>query len=212
MTGRLYIRAKDHVALDAAAESLAKAQPRGDAVALVYAPQFCAFARLTSRRRLQGPPDAKFRGPDGPDRFHDRVLAEAYEVRLFCKDWELRWLRDGASGRAALLAGESGLAPDVFGDSVLEPEEPDRELPAKNADARNGALNNCYLLWGERGEPSEDEKRLIEGDWTKLTSARIGALWVPFRIEPPARRIQLTTREYWRRGVSPAMLPSWRSG
>lgn len=150
--------------LEAAAASLSTDNV---AQALIYSPRFCAFGKLTLGK-LEGPPEL----PQANGPFHDTVLAEAYELRLFTAAWEARWLRHGQTGQAALLWDE---------ETGRDPTPPPWPLALAGTDGAIpfvGTLPQQYLLWGKR----DDAKR--KDGWTALTAARIGILWAPIPPGP----------------------------
>lgn len=53
--------------------------------------------------------------------------------------------------------------------------------------------DHTYLLWGESVDLGANA---IPG-WTKLVTARIGTLWVPFPNAAEKARVVLTAREYF---------------
>jgi CRISPR-associated protein (TIGR03984 family) len=94
-----------------------------DAVALIYAPRWCGFAKLTG---------GKLSDSAGP------VPNDVYEVRAFNRTAELRWLKDPTSangtGNAAILCETEVELPNW----VQTSREVDQLEPA-----------GTYLLWGE---------------------------------------------------------------
>ena len=112
-------------------------------------------------------------------------LAVSFEGRLFCRDWELRWLRQDDRRRLSLLTDVPGIAQalDEMSDEQFVLKK------GKRAPLDVSWLENRYLLWGERRKSSSG--------WTTLTSARIGALEVPFELAAEERRIALTAHEYF---------------
>ena len=147
------------------------------AIALIYTPRLCTFAVLKADG-LVGPPDT----PLGTGAaFANASIAEAYEMRLFHRDWEARWLRHGRTGRAA-LQWETG-APPLGG------------LGGLSSTPVLGVIDQQYLLWGEPAKTTDTGN----GErWAKLTSARIGTLWAPLSAPPAGGRPRaiLRTREY----------------
>jgi CRISPR-associated protein (TIGR03984 family) len=129
---------------------------------------------------------------DGTARYGDGRpvdFTEAFEARVFCAAWEMRWLRDGLEARVAMLTDNETLAAgfaaspkDRFfmADGRLEPIE-------------GFCLPNRYLLWGEL---DDDQSRVAKG-WTRLSSYRIGTLDVPFDDLRGERGIALTATEYF---------------
>ena len=99
-------------------------------------------------------------------------LSEAFEIRVFCCKWEMRWVRDGREGVATLI-GEDDL-PCVW-------DRP-TEIPLA------GVLERRYLLWGSVSERSEN--------WTKLNNGRTAPISVPIPVAKSDSRIQLVAHEY----------------
>ena len=101
-------------------------------------------------------------------------LGEAYEIRAFCSNWEMRWVRDGSEGVATLI-GEDDL-----------PCEWDRptEIPLA------GVLERRYLLWGS---VNVDERK---ANWTILSNGRTAPISVPIPVAASTTRIQLVAHEY----------------
>ena len=176
MTDRLFIANRSAIAPSDAVSAIAPAMPDGQlVVALVYAPRFCVLVRVNSADDWIWPEDGG--APAHGDR--NALLAEAYELRVFCRDWELRWLRDGTKGRA-VLASEKEIPAEGF----TPVEKPWGEVAEPQ-----GYLPQTYLLWGQAAEPSRD-------GWTKLTAARIGTLWAPVPNVEEKGRVQLHAGEY----------------
>lgn len=113
-------------------------------------------------------------------------VKEAYEVRLFNGKRDIRSRRDGDRWRVAVVS--DGSVVDVISDPVAGA----MQLTA------NGDVPDCdfrdheYLLWGRKAR--SDAQR---DDWTRLTAARIGALWVPHRLEDGHDGVVMTAREYF---------------
>ena len=136
------------------------------AIALLYSPQSCLLARLSTDGTLQN--------ADG----HAVDLTSVFEARLFNEGCELRWLnRQTGVGDAALIseAAQQALTGFVAIDSqTCEP------LPQR------------YLLWGERArsQPSAEAwRRLADARIGKLDIP----LAQKFGQE---QRVYLNTREY----------------
>ncbi len=108
--------------------------------------------------------------------FEGGKIEQAFEVRAFCNDWELRWNREGTNGVATLLSEKQ-----ISACGWSEPSKIKLE----------GTLNRSYLLWGERENNSEGS------GWTTLTHGRTGPIQVP--VENNTSRIKLKVREYLRR-------------
>ncbi|ARQ71933.1 type III-D CRISPR-associated protein Csx19 [Streptomyces marincola] len=114
-------------------------------------------------------PDGTCTAPDGPV-----DLSAVYEARVFTAGAELRWLGEAnGPGRAVVLTEDPALLPEHF------PETDGLAVDAIDT------LDTHHLLWGEAA--SQD------GDWTTLSSARIGTLAVPVRT---SGRVRLTSRQY----------------
>jgi CRISPR-associated protein (TIGR03984 family) len=113
-------------------------------------------------------------------------VKEAYEVRLFDGKRDIRGRRDGNRWRIAVVS--DGSVADGFSDAVAAAMQLTVNGDVPDCDFRD----HEYLLWGRkaRGEAQR-------GDWTRLTAARIGALWVPHRLEDGHDGIVMTAREYF---------------
>lgn len=141
MTIRLHTL--DDLSPEAARE---KAQEAGVQYGLVYAPGFFAILKREGQGWLRFPETAS-----APEDFDG--WATIYEARLFGPQGELRWLREGAAGRA-WYAGSS--APEGFDPGeVVAFETPDD-----------------VLLRGQ-GEGGPDR------GWSMLSAARFGRMRVP---------------------------------
>lgn len=106
----------------------------------------------------------------------EMALTEAFEIRAFCREWELRWIRDGRDGVATLMSE------DFLSCEWAEPAE----IPLA------GVLKRRYLLWGmvdqhHRGTAGS-------GGWTTLSNGRTGPIRVPIQAAGP--RIELVAHEY----------------
>ena len=106
-------------------------------------------------------------------KFEGGKIEQAFEVRAFCNDWELRWIREGTDGVATLLSEEP-----ISACGWSEPSKIKLE----------GTLDRSYLLWGEREGTSQSS------GWTTLTNGRTGPINVP--VGNCTSRIQLEVREY----------------
>ena len=102
-----------------------------------------------------------------------KTIKQAFELRAFCNDWELRWIREGTDGVATLLSEEP-----ISACGWSEPSEIKLE----------DTLDRSYLLWGKHEGKSQDS------GWTTLKSGRIGPINVP--VESCTSRIKLKVREY----------------
>jgi CRISPR-associated protein (TIGR03984 family) len=154
-------------------------------VALLSSPRAFTVARVG--------PDGGCTGPDGPV-----DLVDVFEARAFTPHLELRWVREGTSGRGVVLGEDD--APAWVGWSAGLPDTPPAPAlgPAwtggkggRAADLEWAKID--YVLWGEPA-PGDEQR---EG-WLTLSSARIGALRVPGDGWPAGRptRLSLRAREY----------------
>ena len=141
-----------------------------DAVALLYAPHFCAFAQLQSNGTLtaaQGVLEIEF-------------LATVFEARLFTPQVELRWWhQQGGTGRTVLLTDDqANLALDNY-------------LSSPDQQSLVGTIEQTYLLWGKGvAKPAE-----LPASWSRLTTARIGRLHIP-APNVTCGYVHLKVREY----------------
>jgi CRISPR-associated protein (TIGR03984 family) len=144
-------------------------------VALLYTPSWCGFAQLGAAVNLiLSKHDSERFDPDS-----------VFEARVFCEVAELRWLKDWPNeGRAALISEQ-----DISG--YLN-------HPAGTCSSDN-YLNQTYLLWGEGIQAANDG---LPERWSRLASARVGTIDVPYPLDQRElvagkdERIQLLTREY----------------
>jgi CRISPR-associated protein (TIGR03984 family) len=146
-------------------------------VGFFYAPSIAArFFRLDASGRALDQ-DGKPLAIDG-----------AYEVRLFDDKRDIRGRRNGDRWRVAIVSDGSvaGATSDALAGAVgltASADPPD-------CDTRD----HQYLLWGRKGR--SDAQR---NGWTKLTTARIGALWAPHTLENGCDGIAVSAREYFRK-------------
>jgi len=129
---------------------------------LAYSPSICCFAKFEDESIVL-PTEAKNRRAD-----------DIFELRCFCEEYELRWVRDGGKdeGKAVLLADNKHN--EVFGADL------------KGIDyvfSHSGQ----YLLWGMNNETGSGETIFFEH--------RVGSLRVP--IETCKNRAYLHFREYF---------------
>lgn len=127
------------------------------AFTLIYTVDSCRFVQWdgTSLRPLPGAP----------------VVDEdsLFELRSFCSDWQLHWVRCGNSGSAIIIADSS------------------QTFPAAAESRDIFAADISYLLWGT---PTSKANELFEH--------RIGTLQLPpFQPQRRDRRVQLNGREYF---------------
>ena len=128
---------------DVAPGALLSFVPGDDATALVYTPQQCVFARVADGALIH--PDIGSIDPE-----------EAFEIRIFDKDWELRWRREGEKGTAILWSEEAG----GFG-GVKAGKQPVKERGTR------------YLLWGKVIAPPQN-------GWVTLGTHQVGTLQAPY--------------------------------
>lgn len=113
----------------------------------------------------------------------------AFEMRLFDDEREVRLRRDGADWRIAVLSENARLdLPKALG--LGEPELVD--CCDMRVDGKK-ARPHQYLLWGKRPKKAD-----TANGWTRLVTARIGELWVPFVDEHGRNGLVITAREYFR--------------
>jgi len=131
------------------------------AMSMLSAPDRCYVGRLA---------EGGCRGPAG----EALPVEEAFELRAFTAERELRWTRTAKGGRALLISEERGAG-------LGEPVEVEVERLGEQR----------YLLNGLR-----DERRTRPG-WTTLSASHVASISVPF--ETTAVRVQLVAVEYIRR-------------
>ena len=133
----LYIKEAEGVsAVDAANLYLLKGI---GTLCLAYAPDFCGFVKCSAENFIS---------------FDGRVIpAESvFELRCFCDDFELRWVREGDTGRYVIISQKM-----LDGLKILSSEFQKR--------------SGRYLLWG---------KVLKRDDVIYLFEHRVGALALPY--------------------------------
>lgn len=132
-------------------------------------------------------PVLRERGTDGaPGKVE---TGNAFELRLFGEHFELRWTRtNGLEGRMSICTEDAAFAELLSDDNLAH-----CGLPAlERRDTKARWLDHGYLLWGQSTGGNVDEP-----DWTQLTSARIGGLWVPVGGVRSKARLALKAREYF---------------
>jgi CRISPR-associated protein (TIGR03984 family) len=92
------------------------------AIALVYSPDFCKFAKFVDNRLTFS---------DNPN------LENIFEARIFNSNFELRWLKTSEHSGQAVILGEASLA------SLSHPWQEPKHLEKLHTSAQE------YLLWGE---------------------------------------------------------------
>jgi CRISPR-associated protein (TIGR03984 family) len=100
------------------------------------------------------------------------ILATAYELRAFGEKGELRWTRNGRSGRATVLGDDRAGKPY---------ESIDR-------------LDRKYFLWGDA---AADTVERPDG-WSAVSAGRVGAIVIP--APDGDGRLRLNAREYIKAG------------
>jgi CRISPR-associated protein (TIGR03984 family) len=150
----------------AAEELLGKSCGMTFKVALIFTPDDCLFARVDHGNFLFAEP-----------RDQAATLSRAYEIRAFGDKAELRWIREGMTGIATLLAEEpltSDAGVEIEGDTTLD------------------VLDRRYLVWGKVAPREENSPPA----WSKVASGRIGPRWIPFVPQQPEAELVLHAREY----------------
>lgn len=137
----------------------------GDVVGLVMTPNTCRFMALRN-------------GVLEPSSFD---LSGAFELRLFCDAWEMRWVRDGLTGELCVISERADL-------KLSRPWAEDDQIACVGEPAKRE-----YLLWGER-DPAAKARHGSGSDWVVLTSGRTAALEVPTAEQ--GARYCLQAREY----------------
>ena len=121
----LFISKAAGLAFDQALQACGKKLPdAGEAVALLYSPNWCRFGRLRKGLSLVVSEGVC-------------LLEEVYEARVFSPEWELRWLNDPTGNNAHRTVLLSAVAMPL-GDEMPEPF------------AFVDTLPNQYLLWGQK--------------------------------------------------------------
>lgn len=148
------------------------------AVALLYSPSWCRFARLLQAEVETVAPDGK------RDTRAFGCWAEVYEARVFNDRAELRWLHcENGSGVAVVLSED----PSFQLDEGFTHQEVDVLM-------QNGLRNLRYLLWGTIDHTPESS------GWVRVQTARIGYLWVPLDTDQLGdvrqRRVAVRARQY----------------
>ncbi len=175
----LYGRATDGIDLLAAIKQCKDLLLKTPSTALLYTPDWCGFAQVDLKN---GSVELTV-SPHEQDRYDREAI---FEARIFNAQAELRWLKQWPNkGRAALIAEE-----DVSGYlAVAAGTFPDAE-----------SYDHPFLLWGEGAAAKPNE--LLPG-WSRLATARIGTMDVPYPLDPkrptvsvPNERIYLIAREY----------------
>ncbi|MFM7885532.1 MAG: CRISPR-associated protein Csx19, partial [Pseudanabaena sp.] len=133
-----------------------------DAVALVYAPSFCTFAKFEN---------------DNLSLIENKSLSTVFEARVFNQNVELRWLNVSNGLGRAVLVSDIELT-RVFNDDVdVSLTEILDTIPQQ------------YLLWGKGVDNKRSPS--TPSSWSRLAAARIGALDVPIADIHPKQQVHL---------------------
>lgn len=141
------------------------------AIALLYSPAKCQFARLHCENDTV--------------QFLDYIdqpidITKVFEARIFNDDAELRWLnQECGKGRSVLLSQQ-----------LLQLQNYDSIETLTNLEH----LDQHYLLWGEGWTKPEQWSE----QWSRLTLARIGGIPVPVSKLQRQQTVKLFVREYLR--------------
>lgn len=138
------------------------------AIAILYSPNQCQFAKL---QEIQPEQNVTLIGSGR----QEIDLQSVFEARVFNEQCEMRWLNivDG-EGKAVIISDQTLVS--CLGE----------DLPELSAIA---TLKQKYLIWGEKTNTQ------VDSGWTRLATARIGALDVPITFST-SKRVQLTAIEY----------------
>lgn len=164
----LYAWRKNEVELLEAIDDCAEALQ--GAIGLFYSLPWCRFGQLQ-------PVDNTLKVHDFEG---EMQLDLVFEARIFNQTAELRWLKSGELGTAVLLSENEQLS----GVEWLLDEN------AKLTNLEPLDNNITYLLWGEGTNIQ------LNNDWSCLTAARIGKLYVPISGIKAKERVQLVAQEY----------------
>lgn len=182
-TAHLVCQTRTGITLAKAIDAVA---PKLDsAIGLCYTPTECYFARydhdglwhlrlLSCGQRLEEQP-VSLDSCHGP-----------YEVRLFDRKKELRWLcnpEDSERRGTAVVVGQD-IDTDPFGG--LGGKSQRHDIPISEE------LPSQYLLWGQ----CDSQRYELPSGWSCLWEPRIPPLWVPFAELPANKRLTLKLIEY----------------
>jgi CRISPR-associated protein (TIGR03984 family) len=139
------------------------------AIALLYSPRKCQFARLHCQTDTVQFLDYEDNSVD---------ITNVFEARIFNDHAELRWLnQEKGRGRSVLLSEQEKRLQDYEAIDVLTDLE---------------QLDPRYLLWGEGWTKPEQWSE----QWSRLTLARIGSIPVPIANLQQSSTVALKVREY----------------
>lgn len=167
---KLYIHCRDKYGSLAEIIQELRESYRTRTIGIVYAPGSCQFVVVS---------DGDLVGAHGIP----ISLDDAYEVRLFNEQLELRWLHEHDGGGRASIISEMKCTFDNY--SCVE------QYDVKK-------VEHSYVLWGESpGELSGNHSETLPSGWSRLSEARIGHIDVPINLgSDPGWRVQLKAIEY----------------
>lgn len=157
------------------------------AIAVLYRPDACVVARVTTAQgTTPADPACIITTPKGA------VDVEgAYEMLVFHPDWEMRWVREGTSGRAKLVTEEAQFA-DLMEKLPLTDKpasDSQKEISVQTRTMLKNPDDVRYLLWGKRlGPPA--------AGWLELSDGRIGSITVPIGDGDPTADDRLESVDY----------------
>lgn len=161
-----------------------------DAIALLYSPQHCYFAKVDDSGNLMIPNP----NPNSPNQEIELDLDYKkkciFEAKIFNKNHELRWLNDYEGRGKAVLLFDSSLSNNLELEKNLSLSlEQDNQSSEKIKFL--DTIIQQYLIWGERIHEQSLE------NWVTVSTARIGKLNIPLNQElHKNQRIYLKTKEY----------------
>ncbi len=158
----LYGRCSQDITLQEALNKCASAL--SDGVAILYSPSSCQFAKMQTDGTLRD--------------FQDTIIdfKDVFEVRIFNKNCELRWLNERNGKGRSVLISESSIS--TYLSNFIE------DLKALDV------IRQQYILWGK------GVSNTSTSGWGKLVEARIGTLYVPVTGLTPNKRVYLKAVEY----------------
>lgn len=171
-TCSLHAIARDNTTLQDSLDACQSVWKAEGAIALLYSPRSCQFARLVWSENQLVLMNPKNQSVD---------LSDVFEARIFNSEAELRWLNQfNGTGQAVLLSEDEKSLDGYKSVEALTDLE---------------SLPQTYLLWGE----GWTKPNTWGEEWSRLTLARIGSLPVPISgIERKERKqfVGLKVREY----------------
>lgn len=167
-TCSLYAIARDNTTLQESLDACQSVWQAEGAIALLYSPRLCQFARL-----VQSENQIELRNPKN----QPIDLSNVFEARVFNTDAELRWLNQFNGGQVVLLSEHETHLDGYESVETLTDLEP---------------LHQTYLLWGE----GWTKPNTWGEGWSRLTLARIGSLPAPISGIERKQFVGLKVREY----------------